>query len=122
MTYVESNAPALALLRRNVAECGLADRTCIRSQTVQQFFSSPDTWEDPFDLIFADPPYETTLALTALLSRVDARLFAPDACLVVEHARKTMLPAELGGWQFVRRYDYGDTALSLFAGTHTGTS
>lgn len=122
VTYVESNATALALLRRNIAGCGLMARTSIRSQTVQQFLSRPESWGGPFDLVFADPPYESTFALTALMSRVDPRLFAPDACLVVEHARKTILPAELGGLEFVRRYDYGDTALSLFGETHAGSS
>jgi 16S rRNA G966 N2-methylase RsmD len=51
---------------------------------------------------------------------MDDRLVAPDAWLVVEHAKKASLPSRLGNSVFLRRYDYGDTALSIFAVAHPG--
>jgi 16S rRNA G966 N2-methylase RsmD len=97
-------------------------RTAIHPQTVQDFLSRPEVWAGPYEILFADPPYDATLELTNLLIDVDRRLVAPGACVIVEHGKNTILPAELAGRMFVRRYDYGDTALSLFSIARTGRS
>jgi len=33
---------------------------------------------------------------------------------VIEHGKKATLPPSVGPYRLVRRYDYGDTSLSLF--------
>lgn len=114
VTCVESHSQALALLRRNVLDCGMTDRMIVQGMTVKQFVSRPDRWNGPYDLVFADPPYAEVGELASLLNDVDRRIFAPNARLVVEHAAKTPLPASVGDCVFSRRYTYGDTALSLY--------
>jgi 16S rRNA G966 N2-methylase RsmD len=54
-----------------------------------------------------------------LTQTVTERLFAEDSWLIVEHAEKTGLPVSLGSTAYVRRYRYGDTALSLYASSGT---
>ena len=39
---------------------------------------------------------------------------ADDAIVIIEHGRKTELPSVLGPLSQVKRYDYGDTALTRF--------
>jgi 16S rRNA G966 N2-methylase RsmD len=88
----------------------------IRAQTVNQFLRRPDQWSGPYDIVFADPPYTIAQELSALLDNVATdQLFADDSWLVVEHAEKTILPAHLGRSTFLRRYRYGDTALSIYS-------
>jgi 16S rRNA (guanine(966)-N(2))-methyltransferase RsmD len=120
VTSVESGAEALKLLRQNRQDCGMVQRMTVHPQTVEQFLSHPVQWEGPYDIVFADPPYAIAQELESLLSHttIDC-LFSADSWLIVEHAEKTPLPAILGAGTCVRRYRYGDTALSLYS--HSGT-
>lgn len=113
---VESNGEALKLLHRNLSDCGLTNRVIVRGETVKQFLSRSEQMQGPYDIVYADPPYAAVHELEALLTgRVVKNLLAPDAWMVVEHAAKASLPTELGGCLFLRRYTYGDTAISVFA-------
>jgi 16S rRNA (guanine966-N2)-methyltransferase len=116
VTCVESGVEALKLLRQNLLDCGMSHCITVRAQPVTQFLSRPDQRDDPYDIVFADPPYALVGELQSLLSHVSMdRLFAADSWLVIEHAEKTALPASLGSGSYRRRYRYGDTALSIYS-------
>ena len=117
VTYVEMNPQALAILRRNITACQLTTQTTIYANSVRHFLQRPEAWGEPFDILFADPPYDMAHELPGVLMDITDRLLAPHACVVIEHGRKTVLPTGLGGCALLRRYDYGDTALSLFSNT-----
>jgi len=120
---VESAHQAKALVQLNIAHCGVGDRMTIVHQTVQRFLSQADHWDEPYDIIFADPPYESVPEFVSLVGAVDTgRLFAVDAWLIIEHALKTSLPASVAGMTFQRCYRYGDTALSIFSRLPQNTS
>lgn len=115
VTSVESNRDALKLLQQNLKLCQTGDELAVRSQTVQQFLAYPDQWNGPYDLVFADPPYAEATELPLLFAETRTEdLFALDSWLIIEHAAKTALPMSLGCTRFLRRYRYGDTALSLY--------
>lgn len=117
VTSVESNRDALKLLRQNLELCHIrGDKMAVLGLTVQQFLNHPDQWNGPYDIVFADSPYDEALELPSLLaeSRTDD-LFALDSWLVIEHDSKTALPMSPGGTTFLRLYRYGDTALSLYS-------
>ena len=116
VTCVESSAKALKLLRQNVLDCRMGHQMTVQAQTVKQFLGRPYQWSGPYDIVFADPPYAIAQELESLFDDAATdRLFAADSWLVVEHAEKTPLPTHLGRSAFLRRYHYGDTALSLFS-------
>lgn len=120
VTCVESDTAALKLLRRNVEECGIADGVTIYAHPVEHFLHRPDRWDGPYQIIFADPPYEMTHEFINLLSgTVTDRFFAADAWLILEHANKTSVPSSLGCAIRTRHYRYGDTALSRYSIPHT---
>jgi 16S rRNA (guanine966-N2)-methyltransferase len=123
VTSVESNRDALKLLRQNLELCHIGEEITVRSQTVQQFLSYPNQWNGPYDIVFADPPYAEASELPSLLAESRTYdLFALDSWLVIEHAAKTDLPMSLGCTQFLRRYRYGDTVLSLYTCSSTVTA
>lgn len=115
VTAVESQAESLKLLRHNVATCAMNTLVTIQARTVKQFLTRPDLWTGPYDIVFADPPYDLAYKLEDIFEAVHATLASPDAWLVVEHASKTTLPNRLGMSTFQKRYQYGDTALSIFS-------
>ncbi|OQW37629.1 MAG: hypothetical protein A4E19_13215 [Nitrospira sp. SG-bin1] len=115
VTFVESNRQALTLLQQNLALCHLGDEIVVSGRTVQQFLNHSDQWNGPYDIIFADPPYAEAPEFPALLAELRSdELFASDSWLVIEHATKAVLPMSMGCTRFLRRYRYGDTALSLY--------
>lgn len=87
----------------------------IQARTVKQFLSRPELWSGPYDIVFADPPYDLAYKLEDIFQSVHATLTPPDAWLVVEHASKSTLPDRLGLATFRKHYQYGDTALSIYA-------
>uniref|UniRef100_UPI0017AE2D79 RsmD family RNA methyltransferase n=1 Tax=Sporichthya sp. TaxID=65475 RepID=UPI0017AE2D79 len=84
---VESDAKAVRVLRDNVAALGLTGVEVIpRSVTAALAAAAPE----PFDLVFADPPYALPAAeLAALLAGAGERgWFAPETVVVVERATR----------------------------------
>lgn len=116
VTCVESQRDALALLHRNLSDCGMTEHMIVRAQTVSQFLRRPEQWQGPYDIVFADPPYASVRDLAdALAAPSQEALFAPGACLVIEHGRKAVPSDALGICTRQRVYRYGDTMLSLYA-------
>lgn len=116
VTSVESDKDALELLRRNMQICRIGDELSLRGQAVQQFLRNPDQWNGPYDIIFADPPYSDAEECVSLLSEPQSQdLFSTDSWLVIEHATRTTMPVAVGRTQFLRRYRYGDTSLSVYS-------
>ena len=67
---------------------------------------------EPFDLVFADPPYRYT-AYPALLTAI-APLLAPGGEVAVEHASRENRASEVGGLVQVDHRRYGGSALSFY--------
>jgi 16S rRNA (guanine966-N2)-methyltransferase len=110
-TFVERDARALAVIRQNVDACGV-ERACaiIRGSFPGVFVKSRP--RDAFDLIFADPPYETDRLDETVAVAPD--LLAPGGLLVLEHARRHPAPAPPPGLACVRDLVAGDSALAFY--------
>jgi 16S rRNA (guanine966-N2)-methyltransferase len=66
----------------------------------------------PFDLVYADPPYNFNL-YAELLEAV-ASLLAPDAEVAVEHSSRRELPIVIGPLTRVDIRRYGESAISFY--------
>lgn len=76
----------------------------------------------PFDLVFADPPYQEAAEVPALLVHLATEgIIAPGALIVFEHAARDelTLPATLG---VVASYRYGDTAVAFLSPAEAETT
>ncbi|GAA3951117.1 16S rRNA (guanine(966)-N(2))-methyltransferase RsmD [Actinomadura viridis] len=84
---VESHPRALRVIRQNVAALGLPGAVPCADR-VERLAGRPPA--EPYDLIFADPPYAMDdAAVTALLESLrDHGWAAPDALVVVERAAR----------------------------------
>ncbi|THV42920.1 16S rRNA (guanine(966)-N(2))-methyltransferase RsmD [Glycomyces buryatensis] len=83
--FVESHALTAKLLRRNIAELDVDNADVICAPVEKALATPPD---EPYDIVFADPPYAVTDAAVAafLEALVEHGWLAPDADLVVERA------------------------------------
>ena len=90
-TFVESEPDAVASIRRNADNLGAGDRVRIIAGSA---LSLPRS--EPFELIFADPPYARGSGTGVVRSVIDARWLAPGSWLSVETSRReTIDPLEL---------------------------
>jgi len=71
--------------------------------------------ETPLDFAFVDPPYDRKDIYEACLKRFGASsLLAPGGILIVEHSKRTELPAAVGRIQKIRSLVQGDAALAFY--------
>jgi 16S rRNA (guanine966-N2)-methyltransferase len=108
--FVEENPAAIAAIERNLARTKLQGR--VRGQDVFSFLRSAATSE-PFQIIFADPPYERTKsggAFTSLLLEDPqlAAILEPSGIFVLEKRPGEQMPRMLL-WNVTRARAYGST-------------
>lgn len=105
VTLVEANRKTALELSRNVKELGLT-RATIYTTKVELFIGHTN---DRFDIIFADPPYDSTAIQKLPLRVASANLLSENGLLIVEHRQRTTMditPTE------ERRY--GDSVFSFY--------
>jgi 16S rRNA (guanine(966)-N(2))-methyltransferase RsmD len=112
-TFVESDPKAVQIMRKNVTACRLLDQAELRLDSTERFLRTPRSWNGPYDVVFADPPYADQAAIGLVLDSWASGLLAADAVLVIEQHARVDAPATDHA-RLVRRYEYGDTALLVY--------
>ena len=115
--FVERAAPALKVLRANLAALGMARGFRIISGSAAGFLRSGGT-DQQFELVFLDPPYDAEKEYAAVLNSLGgtaAGLLSGDAVVIAEHRRKDRLADEYGSLTRTRLLQQGDGALSFYA-------
>lgn len=110
-TFVDSGKPALAAIRRNLAELGLEDRASVIAQDAVAFARRPPP--APWHVVFVDPPYASDLAIRALTALPPESL-AEQAVIVIEHDRRNAPPDSIGSLLRTDLRSYGDTRVSFY--------
>jgi 16S rRNA (guanine966-N2)-methyltransferase len=112
VTFVETDPKAIAIIRSNAEKLGAGDRVRVRPGSALALPSG-----DPFDLVFADPPYAPGSGSAAAAAVVAAGWLAPGGWLAVESARKdTVTAAEL---DLVVERDVGAARLTILRSSST---
>jgi 16S rRNA (guanine966-N2)-methyltransferase len=112
---VEADAAAVDACRANLTTTGLADRAEVRAVPVAAFLAAGAAGP-PFDLVFADPPYdEAAPAVAALLGGLaQPGWLTPAARVVVETPSRGVGVSDAAGpgWEIRSERKYGDTLLT----------
>jgi 16S rRNA (guanine966-N2)-methyltransferase len=113
-TFVERDRNALRAIRTNLQTLGYEARSKVVSLDAGRFAEGPPPPDAPFDLVLADPPYDTSDEdVTALLAALMAPgWLAADAIVSVERPVRHPVVAPEGctnGWE----RKFGDTLLTL---------
>jgi 16S rRNA (guanine966-N2)-methyltransferase len=111
--FVDAAAPALRILRENIAALGVgAAARIVAADAVAAVARLPD--EPRFRWVFLDPPYAGDLARRGLDALVKRTLLTPDATVVVEHDRRNSPLDRHGSLIRTDRRRYGDSELSFY--------
>ncbi len=104
--FVEESAEARGLIRRNVEALHLTGATKIWRRDATKLGDAGTL--EPFDLVFADPPYGRGLGETALASARAGGWLKPGALVVLEErASADVAPPE--GFEEIDRRAWGET-------------
>jgi len=115
--FVERSAPALTVLRKNLASLGISAGVSIHAGSVESILRHMRI-DAVFDLVFLDPPYEAAEAYEStlgLLGGALANLLAPGALVIAEHRKKQDLEDRYATLKRSRLLEQGDAALSFYA-------
>ena len=110
--FVEENAEARALIRRNIETLGLTGRTRIFRRDATRL--GPAGKLAPFTLLFADPPYGRGLGEKALASARDGGWLADGAICVLEDSAAAEIP-EINGFRREMERIVGDAHLTVYS-------
>ncbi len=117
MTFVERDWRAVAVLEQNIVLCAATPASAvIRDDFIGVSRRHPRLGR--FDVVFADPPYETE-ALDEVVAEA-AALVLPGGLVVLEHSRRRASPESAGGIGRSRVLKAGDSALSFYLPASAG--
>ena len=105
--FVEQDPRAIAAIRANVEALGAVERSRVLARSAQ---SLPP--EQPFDLVFADPPYAPGSGSAALRHILESRWAASGAWVSIETQRGDSIDSQ--GCTLEVQRDVGRARLTLF--------
>lgn len=97
---VDMNFKCVKFLQNLAKELDIENELTVLKADVLSFLKQTDL---KFDVIFADPPYESDIHQKIVDLVFEKKLLKEDGWLIVEHSRNTKL-LENEGYQFERKY------------------
>lgn len=113
-TFVERDARAVDALRRNVSALGVADAARVTRGDVGRALASLARAGERFDIVFADPPYESGALGPALSALGEGHLTTPGGLVIAQHPTKHPPPPAVGALTAFRTRRFGETTLTFF--------
>ncbi len=108
--FVEDNADARGLIRENIEALGLTGASKLWRRDATKLGTAAPM--QPFQLLFADPPYGKGLGELALAAAADGGWLSAGAICVLEE-RADVEPAIPAAYALLDKRTYGDTALHI---------
>jgi 16S rRNA (guanine(966)-N(2))-methyltransferase RsmD len=118
-TLVERDPKAIRLIEANARTCRLNDFVHIIRSDVDSALRKMDG-NNPFDLIFLDPPYDLSLTASALESIDRQGLLAQNGIVCAECGRKEEPAQMIGSLSLIDSRRYGLTSVHFFVHTEQG--
>jgi 16S rRNA (guanine966-N2)-methyltransferase len=113
VTFVERDRRAAAAIDAVVQEWQESVATVACADALA--WLARDAGGIPFDVVFLDPPYDSTLLSDAARMLADSGRLATDARIYVEHRARDGLPVLPDAWQDIRDGRAGEVGYHLFA-------
>jgi 16S rRNA (guanine966-N2)-methyltransferase len=109
--FVESDRRAAAILQDNIGALGLPGATVHRC-TAETYLAAVGA-DEPFDVVFADPPYAMagTLVARLLAALADDRWLAEGGIVVLERAWRDAEPSWPSEIKAIKQRRYGEGCL-----------
>lgn len=110
--FVDEGPEALAIIRKNLELCRFEDRARLFKLKLPQMLARLARRENPFDLIFVDPPYDKGLVSATLREIVRENCLAASGMVIVERSPRESIDDE-AGLKSIDCRKYGQTVISF---------
>ncbi|MFW6271285.1 MAG: 16S rRNA (guanine(966)-N(2))-methyltransferase RsmD [Bacillota bacterium] len=109
-TFIEKNYKNSKIIKKNVQMCGFEEQVKVITIDVFKFLSS---FQNNFELIFMDPPYDLECTEKVLSLIVKNNIIHPRGIIVSEHHQNEVVipPDKLNT---LRQKNYGDTVIEIY--------
>ena len=111
--FVDQAETALAVIRRNIRNLGLEDRTRVIHWNILKNLNCLMPQRQTYDLVFMDPPYETSALTPALTALLSSGALAPSAHVVIEHSTREPIAHPIDRLILVDQRRFGKTLVSF---------
>jgi 16S rRNA (guanine(966)-N(2))-methyltransferase RsmD len=111
--FVDESAEAAALIKRNLASTGFAERG--RVHRMPAALAAARLAGRTYSLVLADPPYYDMDAFEVARAVAGSPLVDAATVFVVEHRRDVEPPEALDGYALYRSRRHGRTIVSIYA-------
>jgi 16S rRNA (guanine966-N2)-methyltransferase len=109
--FVEESAEARGVIRKNADAYGAIGMCKIWKRDATDLGDCGP--QSPFDLVFADPPYNKSLGEKALQALIAGAWLSPKAVVVLEEAENAKVP-DVTGLTLLDTRIYGDTQVRIY--------
>lgn len=111
--FIEISRKNAGIIKKRLSDHGLSERADVIVTEVKKFLMTFGT-QKAFDIVFADPPYESDEYEVLLQNLPEFKGIKEDTIICIEHFHKRILPEDTGSLVLLKRYRYGDTILSFY--------
>lgn len=112
VVFVEQHKKSIEIIRKNLEKLKVIEPTQIIAKDVISYLKKYSG--EPFDIIFADPPFTQEMAHDVMLAAASAPIFHSGTIMTIESGRREKIDDDYGT---IVRYDvreFGDKFLSFF--------
>lgn len=107
--FVDASRESVEVVKRNIRALGMEGKSSVFQTDFSAFLLRR---QEPFDIVFLDPPYRSGLLEKAL--PMVAAITAPGGTIIAEHPTDEELPEEAGEFCRGRSYRYGKIYLTVY--------
>jgi 16S rRNA (guanine966-N2)-methyltransferase len=112
--FVDTASRPLTVLQKNLENFGLLAQSRIIRWDISKNLNCLKPFQNQFDLVFMDPPYQKGLVPVALANLMRAQCLAPGATIVAEHERDCDISSPYVSISVADQRRYGQTGLTFF--------
>ena len=119
--FVELSPKCVRIIKENLQRTRFLEKTAVIKGDALRVVRDLGRQGQKFDLVIADPPYETgglgsgpSLAEKTLKAVLDGGILAPHSLVILEHSGIEVGSEPTGGLRLLSKKKYGDTVVSTF--------
>jgi 16S rRNA (guanine966-N2)-methyltransferase len=112
--FVDTASRPLAVLKKNLQNFGALTQSRIIRWDISKNLNCLRPFQNQFNLVFMDPPYQKGLIPVALTNLMRAQCLVPGATIVAEHERHCDITPPDASISVTDKRRYGQTGLTFF--------
>jgi len=107
VVFVDSSGDSVKLINENLRHCNLSDTAAVYATDALRYLE----YDEKFDIIFVDAPYDTQLTSKALLKIIEFDKLNINGIIICELKTGTIMPSITLPYELKKEYKYGNTTL-----------